>query len=67
MPNFYTTHSYLGVLTLLMMLGQGAMGVLAYVAPQWSLQARQAFSPMHRFFGVATFVVGMATVMVGVQ
>jgi cytochrome b-561 len=67
MPNFYTTHSYLGVLTLLMMLGQGAMGVLAYVAPQWSLQARQAFSPMHRFFGGATFVVGMATVMVGVQ
>ena len=67
MPNFYSTHSYLGVLTLMMMLGQGAVGILAYVAPQWSLQARQAFSPMHRFFGGATFVVGMATVMVGVQ
>lgn len=67
MPNFYSTHSYLGVLTVFMMMGQGILGVLAYVAPQWSLQSRQAFSPLHRFFGGATFVVGMATVMVGVQ
>lgn len=67
MPNFYSTHSALGVLTLVMMVGQGVLGMMAYVAPQWSLHARQAFSPMHRFFGGATFVVGMATVMVGVQ
>jgi cytochrome b-561 len=67
MPNFYTTHSYLGVLTVCMMVAQMTVGILAYVAPQWSLPARQAFSPIHRFFGGATFVVGMATVMVGVQ
>lgn len=50
MPNFYSTHSALGVLTLVMMVGQGVLGMMAYVAPQWSLHARQAFSPMHRFF-----------------
>jgi cytochrome b-561 len=67
MPNFYSTHSYLGILACCMMSGQLVVGFLAYAAPRWSLPSRQAFSPLHRFFGGATFVVGMTTAMVGLQ
>ena len=67
MPNFYSTHSFLGILTCCMMVGQMALGCMAYLFPQWSLPERQAFSPVHKFFGGATFCVGMATVMVGLQ
>lgn len=67
MPNFYSTHSFLGILTCLMMVGQMVLGCMAYLFPQWSLPERQAFSPVHKFFGGATFCVGMATIMVGIQ
>jgi len=67
MSNFYSTHSYLGVLTCVMMICQIVLGFMAYLFPQWSLSERQAFSPLHKFFGGATFVVGMMTVMVGLQ
>lgn len=67
MPNFYSTHSYLGVLTCLMMIGQIVFGVMAYLYPQWSLGERQAFSSVHTFCGGATLCVGMMTLMVGLQ
>lgn len=67
MPNFYSTHAYLGVLTCLMVGGQIVFGVMAYLYPQWSLGERQAFSSVHTFCGGATLCVGMMTLMVGVQ
>jgi len=67
MANFYSTHSFLGILTCFMMVGQVVLGCMAYMFPQWSLSERQAFSPVHKFFGGATFCVGMATLMVGLQ
>eukprot|EP00890_Picochlorum_soloecismus_P004081 jgi/Picsp_1/4674/NSC_02043-R1_cytochrome b561 len=67
MPNFYSTHSFLGVLSMCMVLGQIALGTLAFLYPQWPLSDRQAFSPLHKFFGAATFMLGTVTVMVGVQ
>ena len=67
MANFYSTHSFLGILTFFMMVGQIALACMAYVFPQWSLPERHAFSPVHKFFGGATFCVGMATIMVGLQ
>lgn len=67
MSNFYSTHSFLGILTCIMMIGQIAFGCMAYVFPQWSLPERQSFSHVHKFFGGATFCVGMGTIMVGLQ
>ena len=67
MPNFYSTHSFLGVLSMCMVVGQIVFGVLAFLYPQWPLSDRQAFAPLHKFFGGATFLVGTMTIMVGVQ
>jgi len=67
MPNFYSTHSFLGVLSMCMAFGQIVFGTLAFLYPQWPLSDRQAFSPLHKFFGAATFLVGMVTIMLGVQ
>lgn len=64
MPNFYSTHSYLGILTFLMFGGQMMVGTAAFLFPQWSLSDRQAFAPVHKCIGAATFVIGMMTVMV---
>ena len=64
MSNFYSTHSFLGIVTFVMFLAQAALGFMAFLFPQWSLAERQSFAPLHKFFGGATFVTGMMTIMV---
>jgi len=66
-PNFYSPHSYLGILACVLFLGQYILGLTAYLWPRWQPPARQALTPYHRFLGLMTFFVGLATMAVGVQ
>jgi len=64
-PNLYSTHSWLGALTLTLATAQFAAG-LAFVTGV-SLHKRQQLAPWHVWLGRATFLVGLATILVGVQ
>lgn len=60
-PNFYSTHSFLGLLVCFIVIGQGSLGILAFIAPKWSVQTRQEFGPIHAFSGLFVLITGIAT------
>lgn len=64
-PNLYSSHSFLGIVTTIMLIMQYGVGFISYLYPQMSLADRMAFGPIHRFFGIATWCVGLATCSVG--
>lgn len=66
-PNFYSVHSWLGLLVIALVLAQFSLGLLAYVAPKWSQPNREAFGAVHAYFGLSTFLGGLATMIVGIQ
>jgi hypothetical protein len=67
MPNLYSAHSYLGVLTATLAASQFALGVAAYLVPKFSLANRVALGPIHRFLGLSTWAMGLATAATGIQ
>lgn len=60
-PNLYTSHSYLGMTTMALLLAQFCIGFCSYLYPKASLSDRLALGPVHRFLGIATWVTGLAT------
>jgi hypothetical protein len=66
-PNFYSVHSWLGMLVISLVLIQFSLGILAYIAPKWSQPNREAFGAVHAYLGLSTFVAGLATMGVGIQ
>ena len=67
MANFYSPHSYLGLAVFALLGLQYGLGFWAYLAPKLSLSNRQALGPVHAFLGQATFILGLATMMVSRQ
>lgn len=63
-PNFYSPHSAMGILSCLLFLTQYGFGFSAYLWPRWHLNTRQALGPYHRYLGFTTFIVGVATMAV---
>lgn len=63
-PNLYSAHSILGMLTVVMFGGQFALGFSAYLIPKWSLAQRKALGPVHTYLGKSIYVVGIATMAV---
>ena len=66
-PNFYSVHSWLGLLICFLVLTQFSLGLLAYVAPKWSQPNREAFGAVHAYLGLSTFLGGLVTMAVGIQ
>jgi cytochrome b-561 len=66
-PNFYSVHSWLGVLVCCLVTTQFSLGLLAYIAPKWSQPNREAFGAVHAYLGLSTFLGGLATMLVGIQ
>lgn len=67
MPNLYSAHSYLGIFTVALAAFQFLLGLAAYLWPKFSLSTRVALGPVHRFLGMSTWALGMATIATGVQ
>ena len=63
-PNFYSTHSFLGLLVCSMLVLQASLGMMAFVAPRWSVQTRQEFRPVHGFAGLFILITGIGTMAV---
>jgi cytochrome b-561 len=66
-PNFYSVHSWLGLLVICLVLTQFSLGFLAYIAPKWSQPNKEAFGAVHAYLGLSTFLGGLATMLVGIQ
>jgi len=65
--NLYSPHSYLGITTLVCFGFQFAGGVVAFVCPILKSDFKKIYGHYHRFFGMATYLTGLATILVGLQ
>ncbi|XP_039293017.1 cytochrome b reductase 1 isoform X3 [Nilaparvata lugens] len=65
-PNFYSLHSWLGILTMLIFFFQYALGLVAFLFPGLSAPVRAAMMPYHIYFGITAFVLAIATSLMGV-
>jgi cytochrome b561 len=66
-PNLYSPHSWLGVLTLSLAVVHLLIGVGTYVWPKLSASRRAAAYPYHAFLGAVTFSMALATMLIGIQ
>lgn len=66
-PNLYSIHSWLGLFTLGLAACQAALGVVVYLFPRASAQGRASFYQYHAAIGGSTFVLAIATMLVGIQ
>ena len=66
-PHFYSLHSWLGITTWTLFLGQFAGGFFTFLFPGASYNIRTMIMPFHRFIGVATFVMAAATCLTGLN
>ncbi|XP_029342001.1 uncharacterized protein LOC100169288 isoform X1 [Acyrthosiphon pisum] len=60
-PNLYSLHSWLGIITMAMLLLQFASGFWIYLYPTVAAQYREIMMPYHVFFGVSSFVLAIAS------
>lgn len=65
-PNLYSVHSYLGIMTVVAACGQYVAGFVAFLKPSLSLPKRRALMPLHQLLGRVVFVLGLCTAAVGV-
>lgn len=63
--NWYSMHSWLGILSIAVFVVQWAFSVVVYLYPGAPSSYRTAFMPLHIFFGIATFLCTVATALTG--
>ncbi|XP_026815643.1 ascorbate-specific transmembrane electron transporter 1-like isoform X1 [Rhopalosiphum maidis] len=64
-PNFYSLHSWLGIVTILMFLSQFISGFVSFMYPGIAAQYKEAVMPYHIFFGIFNFILAVATSVLG--
>lgn len=64
-PNFYSLHSWMGILTVLMFALQWLGGFISFLYPQLKAAQREQILPYHVFFGMSGFVLAIATTLLG--
>ncbi|XP_015363666.1 PREDICTED: cytochrome b561-like isoform X2 [Diuraphis noxia] len=64
-PNLYTLHSWVGVVTISMFLSQFVSGVVSFLYPGIAAEYREAVMPYHIFFGIFNFILAIATSVLG--
>ncbi|XP_050544159.1 transmembrane ascorbate-dependent reductase CYB561-like isoform X2 [Daktulosphaira vitifoliae] len=64
-PNFYSLHSWIGIITTLMFLCQFIGGFVSFLYPGISVQYRESLMPYHVYFGVLNFALAIGTSVLG--
>ncbi|XP_008179951.1 cytochrome b reductase 1-like isoform X1 [Acyrthosiphon pisum] len=64
-PDLYSLHSWLGVVTISMFLSQFVSGFVSFLFPGIAAQYKEAVMPYHIFFGIFNFVLAIATSVLG--
>lgn len=65
-PNFYSLHSWIGVLTNGFYLAQFVAGFVAFMKPGLSQHRRASLMPWHRFIGAAILVLAACATLTGI-
>ncbi|CAH1721444.1 unnamed protein product [Aphis gossypii] len=60
-PNLYSLHSWLGIITFSMIVLQFISGFWIYLYPKVAAQYREMMMPYHVFFGISSFVLAIVS------
>ncbi|XP_025422088.1 putative cytochrome b561 isoform X1 [Sipha flava] len=66
-PKFYSFHSWLGIVTVIMFLSQFASGFVTFFYPKVAVQYKKAIMPYHIFIGTLTFILSIVTSVLGIS
>ncbi|XP_066905324.1 plasma membrane ascorbate-dependent reductase CYBRD1 isoform X2 [Halyomorpha halys] len=64
-PNLYTLHSWIGLLTVIIYFAQWAMSLVVFLYPGVPLSVRATIMPWHVFLGLFAFIMAIATSLSG--
>ncbi|ESR61337.1 hypothetical protein CICLE_v10017511mg [Citrus x clementina] len=65
LPNMFTLHSWLGMITICLYGLQWLLAFFSYVFPGAEMSARGSFLPWHSFFGLVIFFLAICTAETG--
>ncbi|XP_013405376.1 cytochrome b561-like [Lingula anatina] len=63
--NLYSWHAWMGLATVILFASQFVFGFVSYLWPKLSQNARELYMPLHRFWGMAIYVMAIATAFMG--
>ncbi|VVC30069.1 Hypothetical protein CINCED_3A013962 [Cinara cedri] len=64
-PKFYSLHSWLGIITIILFVSQFSSGFVSFLYPEINVQYKKALMPYHKSFGILTFVLSVVTTVLG--
>ncbi|XP_046672875.1 transmembrane ascorbate-dependent reductase CYB561-like isoform X1 [Homalodisca vitripennis] len=64
-PNWYSLHSWMGVLTTALYFTQGILGCASFLWPGVQVEYRVKYKPLHVFMGLTTFIMATTTALLG--
>ena len=65
-PNMYSLHSWIGLAAVILFCLQWATGFISFLAPKMSDRFRASYLPLHKFWGIAIFLMVCATALMGI-
>jgi len=65
-PNLYSLHSWMGMITVLLFTSQWLAGLVTFLFPGLASHLRAAYLPIHTSFGILIFVMACATCLTGI-
>lgn len=65
-PNLYSLHSWMGMITVLLFTSQWVAGLVTFLFPGLASHLRAAYLPVHTSFGILIFVMACATCLTGI-
>jgi len=65
-PNLYSLHSWMGLITVLLFACQWLAGLVTFLFPGLASHLRAAYLPVHTSFGILIFVMACATSLTGI-
>ncbi|XP_044741233.1 lysosomal membrane ascorbate-dependent ferrireductase CYB561A3-like [Chrysoperla carnea] len=66
-PNLYSLHSWMGLTTVILFACQYVSGFVTFLYPGLQLSVKVLYMPVHVFFGLAGFVMAVATCIIGLN
>jgi cytochrome b-561 len=66
MPNLYSLHSWMGLITIILFLFQWLAGLITFLFPGLASHLKSNYLPIHIFFGLMIFICACATALLGI-
>lgn len=66
-PNLYSLHSWVGLTAVLLFLCQWVAGFVSFLYPQIRAPLKEAYMPLHIYFGITGYVLAVAAALLGIS